>query len=53
VRKRCLQAAPPFDLPITTQLSNGQSNVCWTATYDSADVRTDDTGTLKVKATGP
>jgi len=45
--------APPVALPIRAQLINSQSNVCWTATYDSADVRRNDAGKLSAKATGP
>jgi len=43
-------AMPPFDLPITTQLVNSQSNVCWAASYDAADVRRNGAGKLSVKA---
>jgi len=32
-------AAPPFALPVTAQLLNSQSNVCWTSSYDATDVR--------------
>jgi cysteine-rich repeat protein len=46
-------ATPPYDFPITAQLLNHQSSVCWKATYNPSDVRTNDAGKLKLKATGP
>ncbi len=46
-------AAPPFALPVTAQLLNSQSNVCWTASYDAADVRQNAAGRLSLRAEDP
>jgi hypothetical protein len=45
--------SPPLTAPLTAQLVNDQTNACWSATYDTADLRRNGSGDLKARATAP
>jgi cysteine-rich repeat protein len=45
--------APPLNVPLTAQVTNAQTNVCWSATYGASDVRRNRGGRLKAKLAAP
>jgi len=45
--------APPLGAPLTAQLTNRDTNICWCTTYDAADMSRNDDGGLKAQSTSP
>ena len=43
-------ASPPMDLPLTVQLRNGDTDVCWSTTYDSSEITRNEPGKLTARA---
>lgn len=41
---------PPFDLPVTVQLVNSDSGICWEGSYDTLDIKKNEAGKFKGKA---
>jgi hypothetical protein len=48
-----LGVSPPLQTPVTMQLTNSTTNVCWSATYDGADVQRNKPGRFRAKTTSP
>ena len=46
-------ASPPMDLPLTVQLRNADTDVCWSTTYESTDVTRNESGKLTARSTAP
>lgn len=44
---------PPLVPPLTAQLTNHDTDVCWSATYEMADIIRNELGKLKAKTTSP
>jgi cysteine-rich repeat protein len=44
---------PPLDLPLTAQLTNGDTNLCWSTTFDAGDVIRNESGRLRAKSATP
>jgi len=42
--------APPLALPVTVQLVNSSTGVCWEGTYAAPDLKKNEAGTFKAKA---
>ncbi len=41
---------PPLDLPVTVQLINSDTGICWEGSFDSLDIKKNDPGKFKGKA---
>jgi cysteine-rich repeat protein len=44
---------PPLDLPLTAQLTNHDTDVCWGATYDAGGVVRNQAGVLRARSSTP
>ena len=45
--------APPLALPLTAQLTNSATNICWSAAFDTGNILANQTGKLKAKSASP
>ena len=44
------ELVPPFDLPVTVQLINSDTGICWEGAFDSLDIKKNDPGKFKGRA---
>jgi hypothetical protein len=44
---------PPLDLPVTVQLHNSDTDLCWGATFDGTDVTRNEDGQFKARSQSP